>query len=71
MPDYDLGKLESWIQYYVANNLYGWAMSQPLPISAFEWVAQEDVKAALNQPVDAEKAFIPEVDLEYPEELHD
>ena len=45
-------------------------MSQPPPTGAFEWVAQEDVKAALNQPVDAEKNYILEVNLEYPEELH-
>ena len=26
-PDYEPGKQKSWILYYDANNLYGWAMS--------------------------------------------
>ena len=36
VPDYDPGKLQSWIQYYDTNNLHGWVMSQPLPTGAFE-----------------------------------
>ncbi|XP_046841791.1 uncharacterized protein LOC124435903 [Xenia sp. Carnegie-2017] len=71
VPDYDPEKPQSWIQYNDANNLYSWAMPQPLPTGTFERVAQEDVKVALKQPVDAEKGYILEVDLEYPEELHD
>ena len=27
VPDFDPSKLKTWIQYYDANNLYGWAMS--------------------------------------------
>ena len=61
VPDYDPRKPKRRIQYYNTNNLYGWAMSQSLPTGAFEWVDQHDV----------EKGYILEVDLEYPEELHD
>ena len=34
-PDYDATKPNSYIMYLDANNLYGWAMFQPLPTSSF------------------------------------
>ena len=30
-------KEESFLQYLDANNLYGWATSQKLPVSGFKW----------------------------------
>ena len=41
MENYDKSKESSYIQYLDANNLYGWAMSQKLPVNNFKWV--EDV----------------------------
>ena len=38
MKDYDESKESSYIQYLDANNLYGAAMSQKLPINGFKWV---------------------------------
>ena len=36
--DYDKNKESSCIQYWDVNNLYGWAMSQKLPVNSFEWI---------------------------------
>ena len=35
---YDENKEISYILYLDANNLYGWAMSQKLPVNGFKWV---------------------------------
>ena len=66
MKNYDPDELSSYIMYLDANNLYGWAMSQPLPYRNFKWVDASDVI-----PKRKGIGHIYEVDLEYPEELHD
>ena len=38
MKDYDKNKESSYIQYCNVNHLYGWVMSQKLPVSNFETV---------------------------------
>ena len=66
IKDYDTDKPSSYIMYLDANNLYGWAMSKPLPYGKFRWVQANGVlpkRDGIGQ--------IYEVDLEYPEELHD
>ena len=37
MKKYDKNKESSYIQYLDANNLYGWAMFQKLPVYYFKW----------------------------------
>ena len=36
--EYDSSRPTRYLQYLDANNLYGWEMSQPLPIGGFHWV---------------------------------
>ena len=40
MKNYDKNNESSYIRYLGANDLYGWAMSQKLPINGFKWVKQ-------------------------------
>lgn len=68
MSDYDHTKASSYLTYLDANNLYGWAMSQYLPINGFEWV---NVDVDFNIPSTSNVGYILEVDLEYPKNLHD
>ena len=58
--------------YLDANNLYGWAMSQYLPTGGFRWLTEKEInKINLGEyKEDNSKGLILEVDLEYPQELH-
>jgi hypothetical protein len=69
MNDYDPDKPDSYIMYYDANNLYGWAMSEELPYGKFRWVSGNNI-ALDSYGKWKEKGLILEVDLEYPSELH-
>ena len=69
------------LQYPDANNLYGWAMSQPLPTGEFKWVDIENLKQEareLKKTIDMMVrnsnrgyGYVLEVDVKYPRELHD
>ena len=37
MKNYDKNKESSYVIHLDANNSYGWAMSQKLPVEEFEW----------------------------------
>ena len=73
MKKYDEKAPSKYIMYLDANNLYGWAMSQYLPTGGFRWMTQKKIDKIdlAKHKEDSEKSFILEVDLEYPEELHD
>ena len=38
MKNYDKNEESSYIQYSHTNNLYGWEMSQKLPVNGFKWI---------------------------------
>ena len=59
-----------YLQYLDANNLYGWAMSEPLPTGGFCWVdvKPDEISKLANY---SKKGYLLEVDVAYPRELHD
>ena len=67
---YEKNRPTNYIPYLDANNLYGWAMSQPLPTGGFKWISNEnfDVRDVSDE---SSKGYILEVDLMYPDKLHD
>ena len=74
MKDYDESKEYSHIQYLDANNLYGAAMSEKLPMNGFKWVS--DISGINRKFVksydkkNSDKGYILEVDVDYLSKLH-
>ena len=65
---YDPSKPTKYIMYLDKNNLYGYAMSQLLPVGGLRFATKEEIsKVDINN---LPKGFL-NVDLEYPKELHD
>ena len=71
MTNYNPKEPSNYIMYLDANNLYGWAMSQPLPVGGFEWMPACQLPHWDFITDDDGIGCILEVDLEYPEGLHD
>ena len=59
----------TYLQYLDANNLYGWAMSQPLPAGGFKWV-DVNPNEIPELATRTDKGYLLEVDVSYPKELH-
>ena len=74
MKGFNQKELSKFLMYLDANNLYGWAMSQKLPVHSFKWMTNKEIKNIFNNQIVQvwnKNPCILEVDLEYPEELHD
>ena len=74
MKDYDKNKESSHIQYWDVNNLYGWAMSQKLPVNNFEWIkatSQFNEDSIKNYNREYDKGYFLEIDVQYIEKLHE
>ena len=69
---YDPSKEHSYVIYTDANNLYGLALSMPLPISNFKFLSEQEIEQLdiMNVPRDGDTGFFLEVDLDYPKCLH-
>ena len=74
MKNFDKNQESSYIQHLDANNLYGWAMSQKLPVNSFKWVndvTEINEEFIKNYNKNNDKGYILEEDVKYPRKLHD
>ena len=72
MKEYNEKVPSKYIMYLDTNNLYGWAMSQYLPTGNFRWMTDKEINKVnlAKYKENGKKGLILEVDLEYPQELH-
>ena len=72
MKNYHKNIESSYLIYLDANNLYGWAISQRLPINGsagVEKLSEFDGRFIKNYDENSDKGYIFEVDVEYPKNL--
>ena len=75
MKNYNNNEESSYIQYLDANNLYGWALSQNLPVNGFKWLDSDKINEIneefiKNYNENDNKGYILEVDVKYLKRLH-
>ena len=60
MENYDVSKCISYKMYMDASNLFGWVISQPLPISNFKWLTDEEMEdlKVMMMPDDSSRGYI-------------
>ena len=73
LDDYNPNEPTSYIKYIDANNLYGASMMKKLPVGNFRWLKNYDIVDLdmLNLDPDGDTCYILEVDLHYPDNVHD
>ena len=71
LPNYDEEEENSYIYQVDCNNLYGWSMCQNLPTDGIEWCQNFNEDMINNYNSSDSVGYVLEVDLEYPESLHD
>ena len=74
MKDYIKNKEFFYIQYLDANNLYGMAMCEKLPVKGFKWmvdISRIDENFVKSYNRNSCKGYILKVDVDYPRELQD
>ena len=72
LDDHNNGEYDTYGVLLDANNLYGGVMEKlPLPLNSFETVQNINLSKILETSNDSEEGYILEVDLHYPDKLHD
>ena len=71
LPNYDPDLKSDFLIYLDANNLYGYALSQPLLVGKFRFLDDPENFDVDAVDCDGAKGYVLEVDLEYPVHLHD
>ena len=74
MKNYNKKIESSYLMYLDANNLYGWAISQKLPVSGFKWendISRFNEEFIKNYDEKSDVGYFLEVDIEYPKKLFD
>ena len=74
MKNYDKNIESSYLAYLDANNLYGWAVSQKLPVYGFEWVEKSRLSRFNKTFIkkyneNSDIGYFLEVDIDYPKDL--
>lgn len=71
MKDYNPNDVSKYIMYFDSNNLYGWAMSRPLPYGGFQWVNDIESFDINTISENSDIGYILELDLESPQEIQE
>ena len=74
MKNYNKNIKSSYMEYLDANNLYGWALSQKLPVNDFKWIKKEELSYfnedfIKNYDENGNIEHFLEEDIDYPKEL--
>ena len=72
MINYDKDIKSSYLMYLDANKLYGWAMSQKLPVNGFKWIEKLSRFNEIfikNYNENSDQGYFLEVDIDYLKEL--
>ena len=74
MKNYDKDIISSYLTYLDGNNLYGWAMSQKLPVNGFKWsekLSRFNEIFIKNYNENSDIGYFFEVNIHYAKELFD
>ena len=74
LKDYDKNRESSYRKYWDVNSLYGWAMSQKLPVNKFqqtEETSQFNEDYIKNYNEESDEGYFLEVDIQYPGKLNE